>query len=116
MLKAGAHLAFVFTPDQVRGDETGNDPFQIQTASPPETPSAGCEADGCLDFARHERVERNEETNGVEGNSDTNGLRGWGHAAPPCPSHARLYKRRHHGRSRQQPAADRKSTRLNSSH
>src|SRR3546814_15800997 len=75
MLKAGAHLAFVFTPDQVRGDETGNDPFQIQTASPPETPSAGCEADGCLDFARHERVERNEETNGVEGNSDTNGLR-----------------------------------------
>src|SRR3546814_18815441 len=85
-------------------DETGNDPFQIQTASPPETPSAGCEADGCLDFARHERVERNEETNGVEGNSDTNGLRGWGHAAPPCPSHARLYKRRHHGRSRQQPA------------
>src|SRR3546814_18814520 len=23
------------TPDQVRGDETGNGPFQIQTASPP---------------------------------------------------------------------------------
>src|SRR3546814_18726172 len=75
---AGAHFAFCVTPDQVRGDEKGNDRFQIQTASPPETPAAGCEADGCLDFARHERVERNEETNGVEGNSDTNGLRGWG--------------------------------------